>query len=87
MIGNNMATSFHVAIDDYRVVQAIEFNRNAFHAGDGRNGSGNRKSISIEICYSKSGGERFIKAERLAAKYIALLLKERGWGIDRVKKH
>jgi len=54
---------------------------------DGSKGTGNRKSIAIEICYSKSGGERFIEAEKLAAEYIAMLLKERNWGIDRVKKH
>ena len=87
MIGNNNKVSFHVAIDEYRVVESIPFNRNAWHAGDGKNGRGNRKMISIEICYSKSGGEKFDEAERLAAEYIALLLKERGWGIDRVYKH
>lgn len=87
MIGNNSSTSFHVAVDNYRVVTAIPFNRNAFHAGDGRNGRGNRKAISIEICYSKSGGERFEEAEDLTASYIAMLLKERNWGINKVKKH
>lgn len=87
MLGNNSSTSFHVAVDNYRVVTAIPFNRNAFHAGDGRSGRGNRKAISIEICYSKSGGERFEEAEDLAASYIAMLLKERNWGIDKVKKH
>lgn len=87
MLGNGLKTSFHAAVDDYRVVTGIPFNRNAFHAGDGRNGTGNRKSIGIEICYSKSGGERFANAEKLAAEYVALLLKQRGWGIDRVRKH
>ncbi len=87
MLGNNSSTSFHVAVDDYRVVTGIPFNRNAFHAGDGRNGRGNRKAISIEICYSKSGDERFNEAEDLAASYIAMLLKERNWGVDKVKKH
>lgn len=55
--------------------------------GDGANGKGNRKGISIEICYSKSGGDKFIKAEQNAAKFIASILKEKGWGIDKVKKH
>lgn len=87
MLGNGLKTSFHAAVDDYRVVTGIPFNRNAWHAGDGGSGTGNRKSIGIEICYSKSGGDRFIAAEKLAAEYIALLLKQRGWGIDRVKKH
>lgn len=54
---------------------------------DGNDGPGNRKGIGIEICWSKSGGEKFEKAERLSAEFIAQLLKERGWGIDRVKKH
>ena len=51
------------------------------------NGSGNRKGIGIEICYSKSGGPRFIQAEKLATKFIAYKLNEKGWGIDKVKKH
>ena len=87
MLGNNLKTSFHVAVDNERVVKGIPFTRNAYHAGDGKNGTGNRKSIGIEICYSKSGGERFDEAEELAAEYIAYLLKQYGWGIDRVKKH
>ncbi len=87
MIGNNNQTSFHAAVDDYRIVEGIDFTRNTWNAGDGKNGKGNRTQISIEICYSKSGGERFEKAERLAAKYIAYLLKQYGWGIEKVSKH
>lgn len=86
MLGNNLKTSFHVAVDNYRIVTGIPFNRNAWHAGDGR-GKGNMKSIGIEICYSKSGGKRFEEAENLTAEYIAYLLKKYGWKIDRVKKH
>lgn len=87
MLGNNMKTSFHAAVDNERVVTGLPFNRNGYHAGDGRTGTGNRKSIGIEICYSRSGGERFEQAERLCAEYTAYLLKQYGWGIDRVKKH
>ena len=86
MIGNNNKTSFHVAVDNTRVVEAIPFNRTAWHAGDGR-GKGNMQSIGIEICYSKSGGQRFEEAEELCASYVAYLLKQYGWGIDRVRKH
>lgn len=86
MTSNNDECSFHFAIDDKEVVQGIPLNRNAWHAGDG-NGKGNREGIAVEICYSKSGGERFIKAEKLAAKFIAQLLKERGWGLNKVTKH
>ena len=87
MISNNEKVSFHFAIDDKEVVQGIPENRNALHAGDGTNGKGNRKGLSFEICYSKSGGVRFEKAEKNAAQFIAYKLKERGWGIDKVKKH
>lgn len=86
MIGNANKVSFHIAVDDVEAVQGIPFNRNTWNAGDG-NGKGNREGISIEICYSKSGGAKFTKAEQNAAKLIAQLLKERNWGIDKVTKH
>ena len=87
MISNNNKVSYHYAVDNVEIVQGIPENRNAWHAGDGGNGQGNRKGIAIEICYSKSGGDRFNKAEENAAEFIASKLKEKGWGIDKVKKH
>lgn len=87
MISNNNQVSFHYAIDDKEIIQGIPENRNAWHAGDGASGSGNRKGIAVEICYSKSGGKRFEEAEKLAAKFIAFKLKEKGWDINQVKKH
>ncbi|MGF0002926.1 peptidoglycan recognition protein family protein [Bacillus altitudinis] len=88
MRNNNATVSYHFAVDDKEVIQGIETNRNAWHCGDGAAvSSGNRTSIGVEVCYSKSGGERYKKAEALAIKFIAQLLKERGWGVDRVKKH
>ncbi len=87
MISNNNQVSFHFAVDDKEIVQGLPLDRNAWACGDGANGKGNRKGIQIEICYSKSGGARFENAEKNAAKFIAQLLKERGWGADKVKKH
>lgn len=87
MINNNEEVSFHYAVDDKQVVQGVLENRNTWNANDGEDGDGNRKGIAVEICYSLSGGERFIAAEKNAAKFIASKLKERGWGVDRVKKH
>lgn len=83
---NSNETSFHFAVDDLGAVQGIELNRNAWHTSDG-NGKGNREGIAIEICYSKSGGEKWLKAVDNAAELTAQLLKEYGWGIDRVTKH
>ncbi|WP_342673985.1 peptidoglycan recognition protein family protein [Lysinibacillus capsici] len=94
MINNNNQVSYHVAVDDKEVIQAIPFTRNAWHCGDGGGSTdpnshkkGNRISIGIEICYSKSGGVRYGVAEENAVQYIAKLLKQYGWGIERVKKH
>jgi N-acetylmuramoyl-L-alanine amidase CwlA len=87
MKGNNNQVSYHIAVDDIEAIQAIPFDRNTWHAGDGSSGNGNRNYISIEICYSKSGGPKFNKAEKNAAEIIAQLLKAYGWGIDKVKKH
>ncbi len=79
-------TSFHYAVDDKEIVQGLPENRNAWHAGDG-NGKGNREGIAIEICYSKSGGDRFIKAEQNAVDLIVDILKRYNWDISKVTKH
>lgn len=84
MINNSKPESYHFAVDDKEVVQGLPLSKGGFSCG---NRDGDVHGISIEICYSKSGGERFVKAEKLAAQFIAQLLIERGWGIDRVKKH
>lgn len=86
MTNNNNETSFHYAVDDKEIVQGLPLDRNGWHASDG-NGKGNREGIAIEICYSKSGGDRFIKAEQNAVDLIVYLLKKYNWGIDRVTKH
>lgn len=86
MTRNNNEVSFQYAVDDIEAVQGIEENRNSWNAGDGH-GKGNREGIAIEICYSKSGGDRFIKAEQNAVELIVDILKRYGWGIDKVTKH
>jgi hypothetical protein len=86
MTNNDYETSFHYAVDDKEAVQGLPLDRNGWHASDG-NGPGNRTTIAIEICYSKSGGERFDKAEENAAELIADLLKKYGWDISVVKRH
>lgn len=87
MNNNNNEVSYHFAVDNIQAVQGLPLDRNGWHCGDGGNGTGNRKSIGIEICYSKSGGDKFTKAENNAVELIVYLLKKYGWGIDRVKKH
>lgn len=84
---NSNEVSFHYAVDDLGAIAVIPENRNAWHAGDGPEGEGNRKGISIEICYSSIGGELFDKAEANAALLVSEILARYGWGVDKVKKH
>jgi len=87
MVRNTNYTSYHVAIDDIEAIQAIPFDRNSWACGDGTKGTGNRESVSIEICYSKSGGDRYRKAEANAIEYTARLLIELNLTPDKVKYH
>lgn len=86
MKNNNNQVSFHYAIDDVEIVQGISEDRNAWHAGDG-NGTGNRKTIGIEICYSTGDKAKFEKSQENAAEFVAYKLKEYGWGVDKVYTH
>lgn len=88
MVRNDNYTSYHVAIDDIEVVQAIPFDRNAYHSGDGANGLGNTKYIGIEICYSTDyGSNKFDKAQENAIEYVANLCRQYGWTIDNIRGH
>lgn len=100
MIGNGNQTSFHVSIDEKEAVQGIPFSRNAWHAGDGGNGYGNRNTISFEICknYDPNKGTTKIsgsqltaynKAKANAVKVIAAVMIEQGINgiVDNVKTH
>lgn len=87
MLRNSNATSYHVAIDDKEAIESIPFSRNAWHAGDGAYGKGNRESIGIEICYSKSGGKRYEEAEANAIEYTAHVLVQLGLPPSAVKYH
>ena len=88
MIGNSLEVSYHVAVDDYRAVQGLPFNRNGWHAGDGSKATGgNRTSIGVETCYSKSGGDRYVKACDNALTVIAKICHDEGIPVTRVFYH
>ncbi|EAG3711209.1 N-acetylmuramoyl-L-alanine amidase family protein [Listeria monocytogenes] len=86
---NNNEVSFHVAVDDKEAIQVVPFNRNAWHCGDGGNGYGNRNTIGVETCYSKSGGAKYIAAEKNTIKYVAGLCVQQDIiaSKDTIKKH
>lgn len=72
MENNFNEVSFHIGVDDKVSLLAIPLNRNAWHCG---NYYGNRNYLGLEICYSKSGGTRFIDAENRAVEVVAELCK------------
>lgn len=72
--GFNSTTSYHFVIDDIDCYQLLPLNENAWHAGDGALGAGNRKTIAIEVC--ECGDIK--KAHDRAAELTAYLLKQIG---------
>ncbi|CAH1058837.1 N-acetylmuramoyl-L-alanine amidase [Paenibacillus pseudetheri] len=81
---NNRQASFHIVVDSKEAIECIPLTENAWHAGDGSKvGSGNRSSIGVEICESGD----YAKTLDNAATLVASMLKERGWGVDRLRRH
>lgn len=63
--------SWHFTVDDSVIIQELPIIENAWHAGDGAKGTGNRTSVAIEICVNKDGD--FEKAKLNAIKLIKFL--------------
>ncbi|MCM3525229.1 N-acetylmuramoyl-L-alanine amidase [Bacillus subtilis] len=78
------ATSWHFTVDDKEIYQHLPLNENGWHSGDG-NGTGNRKSIGIEICENSDGD--FEKAVSNAQWLIKKLMKEQGISFANVVPH
>ncbi|MDW0355029.1 N-acetylmuramoyl-L-alanine amidase [Bacillus velezensis] len=78
-------TSWHFTVDEKEIYQHLPLNENGWHAGDGNRGTGNRKSIGIEIC-ENSGGD-FEKAVANAQWLIKKLMKEQGISLANVVPH
>jgi N-acetylmuramoyl-L-alanine amidase CwlA len=83
--GNSRQASWHLQVDDDSCYQSLPFNEAGIHAGDGANGTGNRKSVAIEICVNEDGD--FEKAIKNAAKIVARLMKELNIPIHKVVPH
>lgn len=75
---NTRQASWNYCIDEKQCIEAIPPGEEAWAQQ-----SGNKSCISVEICES---GNRTATVER-AAEFAAQLLKERGWGIDKLKRH
>lgn len=76
---NDRTASWHLVVDDKNVIEAIPINEIAWHAGDFK---GNNTTIGIEICEPQHE-----KAMKNAIHLCADLLKQKGWGVDRLYTH
>lgn len=86
---NTSYTSFHYAVDENEIWQAVPNNFSSWHAGDGDTvTSYNRNSIGIEIARSTHSSIEFRdSATELAAKLTAKLMKEYNIPIENVVRH
>ena len=81
----SIPASWHFTVDDTLIMQHLPLSENGWHAGDGTNGTGNRKSIGIEICENRDGNRS--RAEKNAAWLTAKLLRDFSLGLEQVKQH
>lgn len=85
---NTRTASFHIAIDAKEAVEVLPLNENAWASGDGSGAiSGNRTSIHIEICERDVTLGEYAQALANAVHLTAKMLHERGWGVDRLRRH
>lgn len=87
MKNGNLEGTVHYYVDSKSVYQTLDHADGAWAVGDGKGKYGitNRNSISIEICVNPETDyyTAVDKTEQLAA----MLLKQYGWGTDRLKRH
>ena len=87
LYNGNLAGSVHFYVDDHEVYQTLDISDGAYAVGDGggKYGITNRNSINLEICVNPDSD--YYTAVKNAKWLCAKLLKERGFGIDRLKRH
>ena len=83
--GQNKQVSYHYVVDDKLIVRLLPDTENAWHAGDGGSGTGNRKSLAIEICENPESD--LTAATDNAAELTARLMKDWGIALDHVVQH
>ena len=67
-------------VGNNEIYQHLPINESGWHSGDGENGTGNRKSIGIEIA-------EVYGADRTAVKFVAELVKSTGIPIENIVPH
>lgn len=72
--------SWHFTVGPGEVYQELPITESAWHAGDGAQGDGNRKSIGIEIAEVNG-------AEETSIKFVAQLIRATGISADNIVPH
>ena len=87
MKNGNLAGTVHYYVDSKSVYQTLDHSDGAWAVGDGKGKYGitNRNSINIEICVDPETD--YYKAVDKTEQLAAQLLKQYGWGTDRLKRH
>ena len=87
MKNGNLAGTVHYYVDSKSIYQTLDHKDGAWAVGDGggKYGITNRNSINIEICVNPESD--YYKAVDKAEQLAASLLKQYGWGTDRLKRH
>jgi hypothetical protein len=83
--GGAEQVSFHWTVDDHEAIQLLPHEENAWHAGDGYTGVGNRSSIAIEACVNVDGDWQMTVAN--LAELIARIMHQENIPLDRVVQH
>lgn len=85
---NDRTASYHIVVDAKEAIECLPLNENAWHSGDGSGiSSGNRTSIGIEICERDVSLAEYAQTLTNAVDLVTKMLKERGWGVDRLRRH
>lgn len=85
--GNMGGVTVHFYIDESGCWQILPLDEIGYHAADGYSGTGNTKSLAIEVIMDGSGYVDDIEAEDRGAKLAAWLLWKYNLSIDRLTTH
>lgn len=85
---SNSPIAAHFFVDEKEAIQIIPLERNAFACGDGLDGTGNRESVSIEICRSQAKDSQLYKQSVQNALILTKqLMKELNLDAEHIVRH
>jgi hypothetical protein len=83
--GGTEGVSFHYVVDEDESIQLLPDNEVAWHAGDGRLGDGNNRSVGIEVCVNR--GADWAKTMANLTGLVKALQAEFNIPVYNIKQH